>query len=367
MNTMFYYKRQQKWDKDRRQKDMFEDIKEKLLEQPESIEHILEAFGFDSIRRNHKELRCAFEPGMNPTAVVVRLQDNDSLFVKDYERNLSCDLFNYLVKSKNIPFRDVMNAVKQELHLDSLYSYKRRSGLFGGLYDKISRSNNEIEVTTYPETTLKQYGNTPCLLWLRDGISLATQRKWGVGYCVESQRITLPIRTSTAELLGIKGRCNYEPDEYEAKYLYLTPSCPMSQTLFGYSENYSSLYESDVFVVESEKSVLKLDSWGYNNVVALGSNSLSPTQVKLLLSLNPKSVTFLLDKGLPIENTKRNADLLKTFCTMRQICIKYWNWENNISLANKSAPCDDTKAEFEYILREEIEPIENLTEGEYEI
>lgn len=343
---------------------MFEEVKEKLLEQPESIEHILDAFGFDKIRIRNRELRCAFEPGMNPTAVVIRLQDNENLFVKDYERNLSLDLINYLVKSKNIPFKDVMNVIKQELHLDSIYNYKKRIGLFNGIYDSISRNNSDIEVTTYPEEILKQYGNTPCLLWLADGISLETQRKWGVGYCVESQRITLPIRTSTSELMGIKGRCNYDPGEYEAKYLYLTPSCPMSQTLFGFSENYSHLYENDVWLVESEKSVLLLDSFGYNNVVAIGSNSLSPTQCKLLLSLNPRSVTFLLDKDLPLENTKRNADLLKTFCTMRQLKIQYWNWLDNITLSPKSAPCDEGLAEFEYILQHEIEPIENLEEDE---
>jgi DNA primase len=343
---------------------VFEQIKERLLEQPESIEHILDTFGFDRIRIEAREIRCAFEAGSNPTAVVIRLRDNPNLFVKDYGRNLSYDLITYIVKSKGVPFKDVMNVIKQELHLDSIYNYKRKTGLFGGLYDKISRSNSDIEVKTYPEEILEQYGNTPSLLWLRDGISLETQRRWMCGYDVCSQRITLPIRTSTGEIMGIKGRCNYEPDEYEAKYLYLTPSCPMSQTLFGYSENYSSLYENDVWVVESEKSVLLLDSMGYNNVVALGSNSLSSTQAKLLLSLNPKSVTFLLDKDLPLENTKRNADLLKTFCTMRQIKIRYWNWENNISLSDKSAPCDDTKEEFEYIMKTEIEDIENLTDDE---
>lgn len=346
-------------------RDVFEEVKERLLEQPEAIEHILDAFGFSRIKRNNREIRCAFEEGMNPTAVVIRLQDNENLFVKDWERNISLDLINYLIKSKNIPFKDVMNAIKQELHLDSIYNYKRKVGLFGGLYNKISRSNSDIEVTTYPEEILKQYGNTPCLLWLRDGISLETQRRWGVGYDVVSQRITLPIRTPTSELMGIKGRCNYDPDEYEAKYLYLTPSCPMSQTLFGYSENYSSLYEGIPIIVESEKSVLKMSSWGYNNVVAIGSNSLSITQCKLLLSLNPKGVIFMLDKSLPLENTKINAELLKTFCTMRQIKIKYWNWENNITLPDKSAPCDDTRAEFEYVLKEEVEPIENLdTEDE---
>ena len=348
------------------EEDVFEEVKEKLLEQPESIEHILSTFGFDRIRRNHREIRCAFEEGMNPTAVVVRLQDNENLFIKDYERNLSLDLINYLVKSKNIPFKDVMNAIKQELHLDSIYNYKRKSGLFGGLYDKINRSNGEISVTTYPEEILEQYGRTPNLLWLKDGISLSTQRKWAIGYDILSQRITMPIRTSTGEIMAVKGRLNGEPEEFEPKYLYIVNG-PMSQTLFGYSENYSSLYENEIFVVESEKSVLRLDSWGYNNVVALGSNSLSTAQAKLLLSLNPKSVTFLLDKSLPLENTKRNADLLKTFCTMRQLEIRYWNWEDNISLSDKSAPCDDSQKEFEYILKNEIEPIESLTEEEDEI
>ena len=342
---------------------MFEEIKLKLLDQPESIEHILDTFGFDRIRRNQKEIRCAFEPGMNPTAVAIRLQDNDNLFVKDYERNISLDLINYLVKGKNIPFKDVMNAIKQELHLESIYNYRRRTGLFGGLYDSISRSNSEISVTTYPEEILNQYGNTPNLLWLKDGISLSTQRKWSVGFDVISQRVTLPIRTSTGEIMAIKGRANFELSEFEPKYLYLVNG-PMSQTLFGYSENYSSLYENEVFVVESEKSVLKMDSWGYNNVVALGSNSLSTAQAKLLLSLNPKSVTFLLDKSLPLENTKRNADLLKTFCTMRSCDLFFWNWQNNITLLDKSAPCDDTKDELEYILTNEIEPIKNLTEDE---
>ena len=344
---------------------MFEEVKAKLLEQPEVIEHILDAFGFDRIRRNHREIRCAFEPGSNPTAVVIKLQDNDNLFVKDYSHNISLDLINYLVKMKHIPFKDVMNAIKQELHLDSIYNYKRKSSLFGGIYDKISRSNSEFEVTTYPEDILEQFGRTPNTLWLKDGISLSTQRKWHTGYDPQSQRLTLPIRTATGEIMAVKGRVNGEPEEFEPKYLYIINGL-MSQTLFGYSENYSSLYENDIFVVESEKSVLKMDSWGYHNVVALGSNSLSPTQCRLLMSLNPRRIIFLLDKSLSLLNTKRNADLLKTFCTMKQVSIHYWNWTDNITLADKSAPCDDSKTELEYILQNEIEPIENLSELENE-
>lgn len=339
---------------------MFEEVKAKLLEQPESIVHILETFNCHKVRINDREIRCARDEGSNPTAVVIRLTQNENLLIKDYELNIVLDLINYLIKIKNASFKDVMNAIKQELHLDSIYNYKRKVGLFGGIYNNISRSNGEISVTTYPEEMLKQYGNTTNTLWLKDGISLSTQRKWGIGFDVLSQRITMPIRTSTGEIMAVKGRLNGEPEEFEPKYLYLVNG-PMSQTLFGYSENYSSLYEGNIFVVESEKSVLKMDSWGYNNVVALGSNSLSTTQAKLLLSLNPKRVTFMLDKSLPLENTKRNAELLKTFCTMRQLEIKYWDWTDNITLDEKSAPCDDTKEEFEYILQNEVVDIEELT------
>ena len=344
---------------------MFEEIKAKLIEQPESIGNILDTFGFDKIRSNHREIRAAFEPGMNPTAVVIRLQNNENLFVKDYERNCSYDLINYLIKTKNVEFKDVMNAIKQELHLDSIYNFKRKVGLFGGIYSNISRNNGEISVTTYPDEVLNPYGNTPNTLWLKDGISLSTQRKWGVGYDVQSQRITLPIRTSTGEVMAVKGRCNYEPEEFEPKYLYLIQGF-MSQTLFGYSENYSSLYEGDVIVVESEKSVLKLDSWGYNNVVALGNNSLSPTQAKLIMSLSPKSVIFMLDKSLPLKNTKTNIEMLKTFCVMRQINIKFWDWTENITLDDKSAPCDDTRDEFEYIYENEVKDEKELITEEEE-
>ena len=40
---------------------MFEEVKAKLLEQPEAIEHILDTFGFDRIRRNHREIRKALK------------------------------------------------------------------------------------------------------------------------------------------------------------------------------------------------------------------------------------------------------------------------------------------------------------------
>lgn len=339
---------------------MLEEVKSKLLDEPELIQRILETFEFDKIRIRNDEIRCAFEYGENPTAVVIRLRNNENLFVKDYQRNVSYDLITYIVKEKKVKFKDVLNVIKRETGITSLYNYKKRVGLFNGLYDHVKKHRkNEVEVQIYPEETLNQYGNTPNLLWLKDGISLCTQRKWGVGYDIESQRITLPIRTSTGEIMAIKGRANFELSEFEPKYLYLKQG-PMSQTLFGLSENYDSLYGEDILIFESEKSILKLDSWGYNNAVALGSNSLSTVQAKLIISLNPKSVTFMLDNNLPLENTKRNVEILQQFCKMRTLDIKFWNWAYNLDIGEKCAPVDGTKEEFMYILENEIENINKL-------
>lgn len=338
---------------------MLEEVKKKLLENPEQIQHILEAFDFDKVKIRNNEIRCAFEYGMNPTAVVIRLRNNENLFVQDYERNVCYDLITYIVKEKDVKFKDVLNVIKQEAGITSLYNYKRKVGLFGGIYDNVKKNKDEIDVKIYPEDILDKYEKVPNVRWLKDGISLETQMKWNVGYDVESQRIIFPIRTHTGEIMAVKGRANFELSEYEPKYLYLQQG-PMSQTLFGYSENYDSLYEGDIFIVESEKSVLILDSWGYHNVVALGSNSLTPTQAKLLMSLNPKSITFMLDNSLPLKNTKRNVGVLKEFCNMREIDILYWNWYYNLDLADKAAPCDEGKEIFESILENEIEDVKAL-------
>ena len=335
---------------------MLEEVKSKLLENPELIQHILETFEFDKVRIRNNEIRCAFEYGMNPTAIVIRLKNNENLFVQDYERNVCYDLITYIVKEKGVKFKNVLNVIKQEIGIESLYNYKRKVGLFGDIYNNIKKRNDILDVQTYSEEILHQYKSVPNLAWLKDGITLATQRRWNVGYDVDSQRITLPIRTPTGEIMAIKGRANFELSEYEPKYLFLVQG-PMSQTLFGFSENYDTLYEGNILIFESEKSVLKLDSWGYNNAVALGSNSLSTAQARLIMSLNPKSVTFMLDKDLPLENTKRNVDVLREFCKMKTVDLKFWQWQYNLDLEDKAASCDGTLKEFQYILENEIEDV----------
>ena len=336
---------------------MIVDLKIELLKNPDAIVKLLEKFDFAHINLRNKEIRFArdFDGGQN---IQIRLENNEYLVVSDYVRNVRKDIFSYIIEEKHVTYRDVLQAAKQILNLGDDWS-PRKNLLFGGIYNNI-RKESEIYVKTYSDDILYQYDMCGNIEWINDGISIETQMKFNVGYDDNSQRIIFPIRNQYGSIIGVKGRANYELGEDEAKYLYLIP-CLASSTLYGYSENYKDLVCEDVYIFESEKSVMQLDSIGYHNGVALMSNNLSTTQAKLLLSLNPKRIIFMLDNGLQLDITKRNADVLKSVCSMREINIYYWDWRESLDTCDKDSSTDFGKDVFEYIIKNEIKPIEEIT------
>ena len=342
---------------------MIAELKKQLLEDPENICTLLEEFEFEHITLKRNEIRFArnSEGGQN---IRIRLENNDYLNVTDYARSEHCDIVSYIIKEKHTDFRTVLTAIKKILHLsDDWRPQNRKRSIFGGCYNHIiNRTDTPPKV--YDESVLDEYLNVPNVRFQRDHISLETQMEFGIGYSLETDRITIPIRDQYGSIMGIKGRRNYETDNVDdPKYLYLIP-CQMSKTLFGYSTNYSSMYGGTVMIFESEKSVLQCASYGYHNAVALGSNSLSEYQAKMILSLNPQKVIFMLDSDLPLDNTKRNIDMLRSVATMRDLQISYFDWTECLDLPVKASASDEGKEVFEYILEENIK---NETELEEEL
>ena len=335
---------------------MLSDLKQELLKQPDAIVELLEAFDFAHIKTSSREIRFARneQGGRN---IRIRLDNNEYLSVVDYARNIRKDIFSYIIEEKNTTFRDVLQITKKILNLGDDWS-PRRYYLFGGIYNNI-RKETEVYIKTYPESILDQYDKYGNLRWLKDGISLETQMKFNVCYDCDSQRIVFPIRNQYSEIIAIKGRINSEPQKDDAKYLYLVPGL-VSNTLYGYSENYKDLVGSTVYIFESEKSVLQLDSMGYHNGVALMSNSLSEAQAKMILALDPERIVFMLDNGLDLNITKRNIDVLKSVCAMREIKICYWNWQESLDTGDKDSSTDYGREVFEYIIENEIEDASEL-------
>ena len=330
---------------------MIQELKKQLLENPENICTLLEEFDFAHITLKRNEIRFARNSDGGPN-IRIRLND-EYLNVTDYVNSIHTDIISYIIKEKHTDFRSVLSAIKRILNLSDDWRPQSRHLIFGGVYEHIIH-RTDFSPKTYDESILDKYLKVPNERFQRDNISFEAQMKFGIGYDVGTDRITIPIRDQHGSLMGIKGRRNYETDnEEDPKYLYLVP-CQMSKTLFGYSTNYSSMYGGTVIIFESEKSVLQCASYGYHNAVALGSNSLSEYQAKMILSLNPQKVIFMLDSDLPLESTKRNIDMLRSVATMRDLQINYFDWTECLELPAKASPSDEGKEVLEYILAENI-------------
>lgn len=335
---------------------MIEYIKTRLLEDPENIKQYLEYFDFYHIVIRTNYISFGRSIDSSPKSIVIRLKDNDALLVKDYPKNLVCDLFNYVIKEKCITFKEVISKAKSILGINGwYYKEQRHTAPFGGFYSNI-RSKKDVQLNIYDESILDKYVSCGNERFLKDNISLKAQRYFNVGYSVEEQCITIPIYSEIGMVIGVKARINREPGEGEQKYYYLIP-CSMSQTLYGYSQNYEYLESSDViYIFESEKSVLQCFSYGIRNVVALGSGSISKKQVQLILQLNPNTIVLMHDVGYEFEYIQRNIDMIKGYSRMKEVQIGYWDNENK-GYENKVSASDLGAEKLEYILENEIKTI----------
>lgn len=318
---------------------MITKVKTELLKNPDSIISILNHFNFYHIELRHNEVRFANSIDGSKNAIHMKLDEN--LFTKDFARDYSGDIFSFIMKARNVPFKEVFSVSKTELGMTD-YEFKKRIEPFNGLFSKVKKNKSTLEYKVYSDNILSKYDIGYSKKFIDDHINIQTQRKFGIRYDTSSSSIVIPIRDPVGELMGCKLRRNYKVSDDESKYIYAIP-CPASQTLFGYSLNYDSLYGSDILIGEAEKFVMQCDSYGFKNAVGIGSSSLSIQQCKLLLSLNPNSLSFMLDVGLDKSVLEKNMSLVKNYAKMINIPVYYWTGEG---FEDKMSPTDKGKELF---------------------
>lgn len=327
------------------------DIKEILLED-DNLEKILEYYGYENIRKTNKEIRCARGDDSNPTSIRIKL--NENLTSQDFARSISGDIFTLIMSHKDMDFKEVIREIKSILGLSLEYKPKQKSAfsmLFGRI--KTHKDNSETNIETYPENTLDKYDKVWNERFLKDNISIQTQRKFNIGYCSSTNRITIPWRNINGEIVGIMGRDNTDLAE-GFKYLPLI-AFPKSVVLYGYSENYMSLLNADrIYIFESEKSVLQANTMGYYSCLALGGNALSDCQIKNVLKLNPKEIILGFDEGLDNEIIKQRIDSIKSHLVLREckVGVIYDIKNKYMERGSKCSPTDIGKDKFEKLIQE---------------
>ena len=335
---------------------MLDDVKKILLDKPETIKSILEYFEFGNISIHNKEIRFGLDEFHGSNSIRIKLLNNDNLFVKDFVRNKNYDLITFIIKTKKVVFVDVLNVIKSNLGITDFYNYSCKRSVFGGFYDKIKNKKYTSVSKIYDEDELNQYDLVYNARFAKDKIDFDTQKYFNLRYDVLSQRIIIPIYDAYGSLIGAKGRANWEVSKDESKYLYLIP-CAVSNTLYGYCQNYEYLINNTIYIFESEKSTMQCFSYGIKNCVSLGCNSISTQQCKLLMELNPQKIVFMLDEGLDMSIIEMNIKKLKTFCKMFDTTIAYWDYTIDKTIPKKSSPSDLGKNKLLEIINTQLKEV----------
>ena len=333
---------------------MLKEIKKELLDNPEKLEELLEYFNFYNIHIHQSYISFGRAIDSSKKSIAIRLEKNDYLYVSDYARNINQDLFTYISEQRLVDFKDIISIVRKILKIDDFSIFREPQGIFGGFYEKI-RKKNEYTCRTYDESILNKYVALANMRFIRDNITIDAQQFFNIRYDVESQGIVIPIYNQVGELMGVKVRCNYDVQDGEMKYYYLIP-CQMSQTLYGYSQNYNYLVNNVIYIFESEKSVMQCYSYGIRNCVALGSGSISRKQVQMLFELNPKKIIFMHDVGFDLENILRNINIVKSYSRFSEVELGYWDYFDRL-YDDKVSASDLGKKELLRIMDTEIKMI----------
>lgn len=297
-----------------------EELKLYLKENPDKIQRILEYYNYHSITINNNEIRCAKIDGNNPSGCRIRL--NDNLSATDFTTSYNGDLFSLIATHTDLTYGEIINTIKTMTNKKVNGHHKKEVGIFDDFFNDIYLPYNEHgEKVIYDPSILDKYSKYKWnMRFLIDGILPCSQIKFGIGFDEESNRITIPWRSSDGELIGIIGRIDSD-EKNNYKYLPLIPF-QKHKFLYGLWENKEYIKKSkEVYIFESEKSVLLGDSLNYRNFASLGGNSISTTQVEHILKLGVNKIILCLDEGLDTEVIKRDIKTIKDCLFMRECKI----------------------------------------------
>lgn len=331
-------------------------IKQHIINNPEYIESLLEWAGFYKIKNRGKEYRCAFDINTNDTSVKV---NKDTLGASDFGRGIHGDIISLLEFKTGLGFRDLLKNICSIMGLSEEDVKQKEIILpFGGFYKHIGKNKEKYkELTPIDESILNEYKLIPSKLFYEDGVNPLIQQKYEVGYDVITGRIIIPHRDTRGNLVGIVGRYNAkEIEDGMAKYY---PIIPFSKTrsLYGFDKNYINIQHKKVIILaESEKSVMKLDSMGIKNGLAIGGNFISDYQARNIQSTTPQIVIVGFDEGLEEEYIREQAKKLQLQNPFFNINVGYiWDSENEIiKKDSKAAPMDYSKEKFEYLVKNKV-------------
>ena len=253
---------------------------------------------------------------------------------------------------------DIVKFIEKYHHLSyskALKSLEQWSGITVGNeseFAKIVNRYKKLKEDPPPQRAIldnnimDKYKNITIRSWVEEGIKPEVLEKYQVRYDDNACRIVFPVWDIHGNLINIKGRAaNPHWKEFGmAKYIYYYP-LGKNDIFWGFHWHLQDIKEKqEIILVEGEKSVMKLESNGLTNVVALGTSHISRDQFKILLSLRV-NVVLALDKD-------KNPYEDKNFIKLSRYTKCYAMIDTEDLLADKESPIDKGIEVFNKLYKE---------------
>lgn len=161
----------------------------------------------------------------------------------------------------------------------------------------------EIELLPEKQHDFSKYYNYYYKGWIDENISIQSMIDFNIKYDLLNDRIIMPHYDYKNHLIGV--RCRELSDEMQYKKYH-----PLYNYEFETSKNLYGIHKIEntepLIIVEAEKSVLQLRSYGYKNAVAIMGSFLSDEQVDIINNLSEiNEIVIALDKEYDIINTDK--------------------------------------------------------------
>ena len=325
---------------------MVQQIKNILFNDKDKIITVLEKLNCHKINPYYQnQIRCALPDGETGTSVQIILTDFLPAYVysrsgyDSYEIKDIISLVQFLLKS------NFATAIKWlceilEIEYDDTQVIMRNQSETIKLLKKYVRQDVKPPLNNpMSENFLNKYPLHIVKEWVNEGIEEEIQRKYGIRIDKKRNRWLIPIRDKDNRLITVKGR-SYLPNTKELdipKYLYYKENKEdkyCNNILFGLNHNYKNIKKlKEVIVVEGEKTVMKADSMGFDNVVDISGHDINKNIKKEILKLQV-DVVLALDKDIAMSEIMKEGRKLSMFANV------YYVFDKDNLLSDKDSPFD---------------------------
>lgn len=261
------------------------------------------------------------------------------------------DACQFILDTTNIN-PDSISHIKKEGHVYDWSNLERfiKVRKYGNQLSEYNRNIIDTLPPLYPQA------------WIDEGISEETMDKYQIRYYERCNQTVIPCFDDEARLVGVRVR-NWDKDRVEqAKYMPLVTldgQCykfNTNQVFYGINYNKPEIERTGkVIIVESEKAVMKLDTYMGRHNIALGmyGSNLGIQRRNQLLKMGVNTVSYVVDNdfiGQDDEFFEQWREKIRHF-------IKLWDgfcrveivWDNLGLLGPKENATDRTKEVWEQL------------------